>query len=70
MGGWPGGWVGGWPRSDNMTISVQLDLTGTCTGTELGKNIMNLTRMELHSCEAIECCEVTFQCIFPLNISI
>ena len=26
----------GWPGSDNMTISVQLDLTGTSTGTELG----------------------------------
>ena len=28
----------GWPESDNMTISVQLNLTGTGTGTELGKN--------------------------------
>ena len=35
--GWVGGWVGGWPGSDNMTISVQLNLTGTGTGTELGK---------------------------------
>ena len=31
-----GGWVGGWPESDNMTISVQLNLIGTGTGTELG----------------------------------
>ena len=30
------GWVAGWPGSDNMTISVQLNLTGTGTGTELG----------------------------------
>ena len=36
MGGWVGGWVGGWPGSDNKTISVQLDLTWTGTGTELG----------------------------------
>ena len=28
---------GGWPGSDDMTISVQLDLTGTGTGTEPGK---------------------------------
>ena len=28
--------MGGWPRSDNKTISVQLDLTWTGTGTELG----------------------------------
>ena len=28
--------MGGWPESDNMTISVQLNLTGTDTGTELG----------------------------------
>ena len=34
--GWVGGWLGGWPESDNMTISVQLNLTGTDTGTELG----------------------------------
>ena len=39
--GWVGGWVvGGWPESDNKTISVQLDLTWTGTGTELG-NIFN-----------------------------
>ena len=29
-------WVAGWPESDNKTISVQLDLTWTGTGTELG----------------------------------
>ena len=28
--------VGGWPESDNKTISVQPNLTGTGTGTELG----------------------------------
>ena len=28
--------MGGWPESDNKTISVQLDLTWTGTGTELG----------------------------------
>ena len=28
---------GGWPESDNRAISVQLNLTGTGTGTELGK---------------------------------
>ena len=32
--GW-GGW-GGWLDTDNKTISVQLNLTGTATGTELG----------------------------------
>ena len=29
--------VGGCPKSDNKAISVQLNLTGTGTGTELGK---------------------------------
>ena len=31
------GWVGGWLDTDNRAISVQLNLTGTATGTELGK---------------------------------
>ena len=31
MGGW-----GGWLDTDNRAISVQLNLTGTATGTELG----------------------------------
>ena len=49
MGGWVGGATaylggchclsGGWPESDNKTISVQLDLTWTGTGTELGNKI-------------------------------
>ena len=30
------GW-GGWLETDNRAISVQLNLTGTATGTELGK---------------------------------
>ena len=35
--GWGGvGGVGGWLETDNRAISVQLDLTGTLTGTELG----------------------------------
>ena len=29
--------VGGWSETDNRAISVQLNLTGTATGTELGK---------------------------------
>ena len=41
MGGW-----GGWLDTDNKTISVQLDLTGTATGTELG-NIYELARLGL-----------------------
>ena len=28
----------GWLETDNRAISVQLDLTGTLTGTELGKS--------------------------------
>ena len=40
MGGWVAGRVAGWPGSDNMTISVQLNLTGTGTGTELGKILL------------------------------
>ena len=36
--GWVGEWVAGWPGSDNKTISVQLNLTGAGTGTELGNN--------------------------------
>ena len=31
----------GWLDTDNKTISVQLNLTGTATGTELGKNVPN-----------------------------
>ena len=34
--------MGGWPGSDNMTISVQLDLTGTSTGTELGNRFLGI----------------------------
>ena len=34
------GGVGGWLDTDNKTISVQLNLTGTATGTELGKRIL------------------------------
>ena len=34
--------MGGWPESDNKTISVQLDLTWTGTGTELGNIILLL----------------------------
>ena len=30
---------GGWLDTDNKSISVQFNLTGTATGTELGKNI-------------------------------
>ena len=29
--------MGGWLETDNRAISVQLNLTGTATGTELGK---------------------------------
>ena len=38
--GW-GGWVGwgGWLDTDNKTISVQLNLTGNATGTELGNKL-------------------------------
>ena len=45
----PGGWVGcggyvvgGWLETDNRAISVQLNLTGTATGTELGKTRFSL----------------------------
>ena len=31
------GW-GGWSETDNRAISVQLDLTGTATGTEIGNS--------------------------------
>ena len=31
--------MGGWLETDNWAISVQLNLTGTATGTELGKNV-------------------------------
>ena len=39
---WTGGNVpgwGGWLDTDNKAISVQLNLTGTATGTELGKSL-------------------------------
>ena len=42
------GGVGGWSETDNKAISVQLNLTGTATGTELGKN--NLIFFK-HLCE-------------------
>ena len=35
MGGCGGYVVGGWSDTDNRAISVQLNLTGTATGTEL-----------------------------------
>ena len=38
------GGVAGWLDTDNRAISVQLNLTGTATGTELGN-------MSLTSCE-------------------
>ena len=31
----------GWLDTDNMGISVQLNLTGTATGAELGKRIVS-----------------------------
>ena len=31
--------MGGWSETDNRAISVQLNLTGTATGTELGNRI-------------------------------
>ena len=33
--------MGGWLEADNRAISVQLNLTGTATGTELG-NIVKI----------------------------
>ena len=44
------GW-GGWLDTDNKTISVQLDLTGTATGTELG----NLTIGQCVPCFSEPC---------------
>ena len=41
--GWVGGWVG-WLDTDNRAISVQLNLTGTATGTELGKKDKNIKK--------------------------
>ena len=32
--------MGGWLETDNRAISVQLDLTGTLTGTELGNRLL------------------------------
>ena len=36
--------MGGWLETDNRAISVQLNLTGTATGTELG-NKLGLSKM-------------------------
>ena len=41
MPGWVGG-VGGWLETDNRAISVQLNLAGTATGTELGNIIWTI----------------------------
>ena len=32
--------MGGWSETDNRAISVQLNLTGTATVTELGKKVL------------------------------
>ena len=45
------GWVGGWLDTDNKTISVQLNLTGTETRTELGNNNLKTIFMD---CDTIE----------------
>ena len=49
--------MGGWLETDNRAISVQLNLTGTATGTELG-NILNeviyLTKFLVKSLEGAE----------------
>ena len=44
------GGVGGWLDTDNKTISVQLNLTGTATGTELGNNeiLKSVHSLSLH----------------------
>ena len=44
------GWVGGWSETDNRAISVQLNLTGTATGTELGKNVFVTSQHYVHLC--------------------
>ena len=46
-----GGWVGGWSETDNRAISVQLNLTGTATGTELGNNFF----LKLFACDSCGC---------------
>ena len=52
------GW-GGWPEIDNKTISVQLNLTGTATGTELGK----MARSDgCHICKGKKC-KATNHCL-------
>ena len=33
--------MGGWLETDNRAILVQLDLTGTLTGTELGNSLIS-----------------------------
>ena len=43
MGGRVG--FGGWIDTDNKTISVQLNLTGTATGTELGKKCLIFVKL-------------------------
>ena len=44
--GWGG--VGGWLDTDDKTNSVQLDLTGTATGTELGNIERYIERFHLY----------------------
>ena len=53
-GGWVAGWVAGWPGSDNKTISVQLDLTWTGTGTELGKKTKKcVAKRKIYYCRLV-----------------
>ena len=38
--------MGGWSETDSSAISVQLDLTGTATGTELGNKRKMFTEVK------------------------
>ena len=56
-----GGW-GGWLETDNRAISVQLDLTGTATGTELGNKFYNKTTSNQMGCDHIVISLETLKC--------
>ena len=43
----------GWLETDNWAISVQLNLTETATGTELGKTVWKSDIYWLHTSDAI-----------------
>ena len=62
---------GGWPEIDNKTISVQLNLTGTATGTELGNIILlEISHAGFVAARKVNICKGCILCIYFINLNI